>query len=76
MEYPGGTIIYLRQGERVTLRPGIYHAFWPLGDYAIIGEVSTYNDDASDNYFTDGEVGRFEAVDEDVPPIQRLVSDT
>lgn len=75
VEYPAGTILYLREGERVTLRPGVFHEFWPLGDYAILGEVSTYNDDAGDNYFVNRNVGRFEAVEEDVPPMYQLVSD-
>lgn len=74
-EYPAGSIIYLKEGERVTLRRGVYHEFWPLGDYAIIGEVSTYNDDATDNFFVNPDVGRFEAIEEDVPPMYRLVSD-
>ncbi len=74
-EYPADTIIYLHEGERITLRPGTHHEFWPLGDYAILGEVSTYNDDATDNYFVDKRVGRYEAIEEDVPAMYRLVSD-
>jgi D-lyxose ketol-isomerase len=70
-----GTILYLREGERVTLRPGAFHEFWPVGDYAIIGEVSTYNDDAADNFFVNKEVGRFEQLEEDVPAMFPLVSD-
>ena len=75
VEYPSGTIVYLQAGQRVTLRPGVYHEFWPLGDYTIIGEVSTYNDDASDNFFVNPDVGRFEPLKEDVPAMYRLVSD-
>ena len=75
IEIPSGTILYLQAGERVTLSPGEYHEFWPLGDYAIIGEVSTYNDDASDNIFVGKDVGRFEEIEEDVPAMYRLVSD-
>ena len=76
VEYPSGTVVYLKAGERVTLKSGVYHEFWPLGDYAVIGEVSTYNDDATDNYFVDKRVGRFEHLEEDVPPIYKLVSDS
>jgi hypothetical protein len=75
VEYPSGTIIYLRQGERITLRPGVYHEFWALGDYAIIGEVSTFNNDVSDNIFVDKNIGRFEEIEEDAPPMYELVSD-
>ncbi|HPB30712.1 MAG TPA: D-lyxose/D-mannose family sugar isomerase [Candidatus Sumerlaeota bacterium] len=70
-----GTILYLKPGERVTLRPGCFHQFWPVSAYAIIGEVSTYNDDVSDNVFVDERVGRFEAIMEDEPAICRLISD-
>ena len=31
--------------------PGVYHAFWGEGDDVLIGEVSTVNDDNTDNYF-------------------------
>ena len=75
VEYPAGTTLYLQQGERVTLRPGMYHEFWPVAPYAIIGEVSTYNDDASDNFFVNPDVGRYEEIEEDVPAMYRLVSD-
>ena len=32
----------------VTIDPGVYNAFWPESKEAIIGEVSTANDDAHD----------------------------
>jgi len=70
-----GTILYLMAGERVTLTTGCFHQFWPVGNYCIIGEVSTYNDDVSDNVFVDKNIGRFESIEEDVPAIFRLVSD-
>ena len=73
--FQSGTILYLQAGERVTLPPGSYHQFWPLSDYCIIGEVSTYNDDKSDNVFVNKDVGRFEAIEEDEPALYRLVSD-
>ena len=70
-----GTVIHLAAGERVTLEPGVYHAFWALSDDAIVGEVSTKNDDLHDNFFTDPKVGRFPAIEEDEPPFVRLVSE-
>ena len=72
---PGNTILHIRQGERITLFPGVYHDFWPVSEYAIIGEVSTRNDDAHDNYFENSDVGRYEEIDEDEPAIVRLLSE-
>lgn len=74
-EFVSGTILFLKSGERVTLKTGSFHQFWPVSEYCIIGEVSTYNDDTHDNIFTNKDVGRFEAIDEDEPALYRLVSD-
>jgi hypothetical protein len=70
-----GERLPLHAGERVTLTPGIYHAFWPAGEDCIIGEVSTANDDTNDNQFVNPDVGRFPAVEEDEPALRRLISD-
>jgi len=70
-----GEVVRLRSGERVTLVPGIYHEFWPETDECVIGEVSTKNDDANDNFFVDPNIGRFPHVDEDESPVVKLVSD-
>ena len=61
-------------GESVTLMPGDWHAFWGEGGDVLIGEVSTVNDDQTDNIFRDP-IGRFADVDEDVAPMHLLVSD-
>jgi D-lyxose ketol-isomerase len=71
-----GSCLDLLEGYRVTLTPGIYHAFWPITEECIIGEVSTANDDLYDNIFVDSEVGRFTQIEEDEPPIVNLVSDS
>lgn len=66
----------IEAGERVTLVPGIYHAFW--GESAtgsIIGEVSTANDDAHDNFFVDQRIGRFPSIEEDEPALARLAGE-
>jgi hypothetical protein len=63
----------LEAGERVTIVPGVYHSFWPESPETIIGEVSTANDDAHDNLFVDPHIGRFPGIDEDEPPVARLV---
>lgn len=72
-EIRSGEPVVLEPGERVTIEPGVYHAFWPEGGEAVIGEVSTANDDAHDNYFVDPNIGRFPEIDEDEPPLVRLL---
>lgn len=61
-------------GESVTLMPGDWHAFWGEGGDVLIGEVSTVNDDETDNVFREP-IGRFAQVDEDAAPTHLLVSD-
>lgn len=70
-----GQIIEVPAGERITLVPGIWHAFWPTTPYCIIGEVSTANDDTNDNFFLNPEIGRYSAIEEDEAPVVKLVSD-
>lgn len=70
-----GEAFILPAGSRVTLAPGVWHAFWPASADCIIGEVSTHNDDLDDNFFLDPNVGRFARVEEDEPAAVRLVSD-
>ncbi len=71
---PAGGRLSLSPGESVTLMPGIWHAFWGEGDDVLIGEVSTVNDDKTDNVF-EAPIGRFANVEEDEPPLYLLVSD-
>jgi D-lyxose ketol-isomerase len=70
-----GDTIRLSAGERITLIPGIVHAFWPESETCIIGEVSTANDDATDNYFVDPGIGRFPEIEEDEPSEITLISE-
>lgn len=70
-----GEILILQAGERITLTPGIYHEFWPESEDCIIGEVSTANDDAQDNFFVDPGVGRFPGIEEDEPASVELIND-
>jgi len=74
-ELRSGEMISLQAGERITLTPGIYHAFWPESHGGIIGEVSTANDDANDNFFVNPDIGRFPEVIEDEAAGVRLLSD-
>ncbi|UMA66924.1 D-lyxose/D-mannose family sugar isomerase (plasmid) [Roseivivax marinus] len=72
--YAPGECLRLAPGESVTLMPGDWHAFWGEGGDVLVGEVSTVNDDETDNIFRDG-VGRFAAIEEDCDPLHLLVSD-
>lgn len=69
-----GEKLRLAPGESVTLMPGDWHAFWGEGGDVLIGEVSTVNDDLTDNIFREP-IGRFATIDEDEPPLHLLVSD-
>lgn len=72
--YAPGQKLKLAPGESVTLMPGDWHAFWGEGGDVLIGEVSTVNDDLTDNIFVDP-IGRFAEVEEDEAPLHLLVSD-
>jgi D-lyxose ketol-isomerase len=74
-DLPVDRLLILQPGERITLTQGIRHAFWAETEYAIVGEVSTANDDTNDNFFHNPEVGRFSEIIEDEPAIVRLVSE-
>lgn len=69
-----GENLRLRPGESVTLMPGLWHAFWAEGKDCLIGEVSTVNDDKTDNVF-EMKIGRFSKIEEDAAPLHLLVSD-
>jgi hypothetical protein len=69
---PKGRIV-LKPGESITLVPKLYHRFWGEGK-VLVGEVSSVNDDSSDNRFLKP-VGRFPEVDEDEPPYRHLCNE-
>ena len=73
-EYAPGEKLRLAPGQSVTLRPGNWHAFWGEGGDVLAGEVSTVNNDETDNHFRDS-LGRFATIEEDVQPSRLLVSD-
>jgi D-lyxose ketol-isomerase len=73
-DFTPGEVLKFAPGESVTLMPGDWHAFWGDGGDVLIGEVSTVNDDLTDNIFREP-IGRFAEVDEDVAPTHLLVSD-
>ncbi|MCF7687695.1 MAG: D-lyxose/D-mannose family sugar isomerase [Cephaloticoccus sp.] len=70
-----GKAFVLPAGSRITLNPGLWHAFYPSSEECIIGEVSTANDDANDNFFTDPNIGRFPDIEEDEAPLIRILPD-
>jgi D-lyxose ketol-isomerase len=71
---PAGGHLKLAPGESVTLHPDTWHAFWGEDGDVLIGEVSTVNDDLTDNIFAQP-IGRFSTVEEDEAPLHLLVSD-
>lgn len=73
-ELPAGGVLRLLPGESVTLLPGIWHAFWAEEGDVLIGEISTVNDDQTDNVFAEP-VSRFADIEEDETPWRLLVSD-
>ena len=72
--FEAGEVLRFAPGESVTFMPGDWHAFWGEGGKVLIGEVSTVNDDETDNWFREP-IGRFAEIEEDVDPTHLLVSD-
>ncbi len=73
--FTNGEPFTIQAGERIRLTPGLYHSFWPVSEDTIIGEVSTANDDANDNFFADPNIGRFPEIIEDEPALIHLLSE-
>lgn len=70
---PGGSIV-LGPGESVTLTPSLYHQFHAVDGDALIGEVSSVNDDETDNYFKEP-LPRYPEIVEDEPPLRLLCTE-
>ncbi len=70
---PGG-LVELAPGESITLTPYTYHSFWGEGSRVLIGEVSSVNDDLTDNRFATP-LGRFPGIEDDEPPLHLLIID-
>jgi D-lyxose ketol-isomerase len=72
---PKGRVV-LAPGESITLTPRLYHKFYgEAGSGAVlVGEVSSVNDDATDNRFLEP-VGRFPEIDEDEDPWRLLCTE-
>ena len=71
-----GHIFVLTPGESITLTPFVYHEFWAEEGTgtSLCWEVSSVNDDDTDNAFL-GKIGRFPAIDEDVPATHKLCTE-
>lgn len=69
-----GERLRLGPGEGVQVPRGIRHRFWAEGDEVLGGEVSSVNDDESDNVFL-VESPRYPGIDEDVPARRLLVGE-
>ena len=68
--------IILTPGESICLEPEVYHRFYGEEGkgQVLVGEVSSLNDDISDNRFYES-LGRFPRVEEDEKPLHLLVID-
>ena len=71
---PAGTVVDITTGNSITLFPGLYHEFWAKDADVVIGEVSSVNDDNTDNYFAE-EVARFSTIVEDEIPVHPLCNE-
>ena len=72
---PGEEILVM-PGESITLKPFMYHLFWAkegCGDL-ICGEVSSINDDKTDNYNAEP-VSRFSTIEEDEAIVHPLCNE-
>jgi D-lyxose ketol-isomerase len=69
-----GSIVTLGPGESITLTPYLYHQFYAVDGDGLIGEVSSVNDDATDNYFREP-LPRFPQIFEDESPAHLLCTE-
>ena len=69
-------LLRLLPGDSATMEPGMFHAFWgEEGTGAVmVGEVSSVNDDHTDNLFAEAR-SRFPGWEEDVLPTRLTVAD-
>lgn len=69
-----GETIILKPGESITLPPRVYHSFHAVRGNALIGEISSINNDNDDNHFY-LPVPRFPEIEEDEPPLRLLCTE-
>lgn len=73
---PAGGTVTLEPGESIFLPQGMYHRFYgqPGCGKVLVGEVSSVNDDNTDNRFHNA-MPRFPEIEEDEAPLHLLVTD-
>ena len=73
---PAGDIVVLERGESITLVPRVYHEFKgaPGAGTVLVGEVSSVNDDHTDNRFMET-AARYPSLEEDEPPVHLLCTE-
>jgi D-lyxose ketol-isomerase len=69
-----GGIVVLDHGESITLTPYLFHQFYAIDGDGLIGEVSSVNDDTTDNYFFEP-LPRYPQIYEDEPPARLLCTE-
>lgn len=71
----GGKVV-LHPGESICLEQGVFHRFYgePGHGLVLVGEVSTVNDDATDNNFIGG-APRYPEIEEDEAPVHLLCTE-
>ena len=74
--YEAGKPFAMQPGESITLTPRVTHRFWASEDGGVLicGEVSSVNDDVTDNVFF-SPVARFADVEEDEAPLYPLCNE-
>lgn len=76
MALPAGAVVEVPKGGSITLTPRLYHRFWAkqgAGDL-IVGEISSINDDNTDNVFLHAPQ-RFAQIEEDEAPLCPLCNE-
>jgi D-lyxose ketol-isomerase len=76
MTIPAGAPFCLKPGESMTVTPRLFHKFWADANTGMLfcGEVSTVNDDETDNCFAEP-VERFSQIEEDEPALWVLCNE-
>jgi D-lyxose ketol-isomerase len=73
-EVPAAGVVQINTGSSITWDPGHAHSSCAAGGDCLVGELSTVDDDETDNHFLDT-VSRFPGVEEDEPPCRLIVPD-
>ena len=69
-----GEVIRVTTGNSVTLTPYVYHRFFAENGDVVVGEVSSINDDNTDNVFHKPSE-RFTGIEEDEAPLHLLCNE-